>query len=282
MKLFYIISLVLIGTLTSCSQQKYQKPTEALAVVNDRSITLDDFQKQIMPMTAFKGIDTQSISGKKKVLDDMVFQELIFQKAIKEGLHLKNLEIKHAVVDQYLKNKYKNTLEKINEEAIRKYYEQHKDNLDKVHARHIVILAKKDDAEERKLALNKIREIAQEIKSGKIDFADAAKKYSQDSSAANGGDLGYFTRLTMVDNFAKAAFSLQTPLEISSIVDTEFGYHLIQLLDHQVGLEFHQRRIRSHLITQQIQEESNLYYLTLKDGNHVEIFYDRLPQDENK
>ena len=68
---------------------------------------------------------------------------------------------------------------------------------------------------------------------GGKDFAEVAKEYSKDTgSAVNGGDLGWFTRTAMVAEFADAAFS-QKIGEIGEAVQSQFGYHIIQVIDRQ-------------------------------------------------
>lgn len=73
-------------------------------------------------------------------------------------------------------------------------------------------------------------EILQEIKEGKITFEDAAKRSSKCPSGARGGDLGYFWRGTMVKEFENVAF-LTDKGEISSPMKTQFGWHLIKIID---------------------------------------------------
>jgi parvulin-like peptidyl-prolyl isomerase len=74
----------------------------------------------------------------------------------------------------------------------------------------------------------KAENILKQVKAGG-DFATLAKKYSQDSSAANGGDLGFFTRSQMVAPFANAAFSLQPGQVYSTVVQSQYGYHVIKV-----------------------------------------------------
>ncbi|MFA6215223.1 MAG: peptidylprolyl isomerase [Patescibacteria group bacterium] len=77
-------------------------------------------------------------------------------------------------------------------------------------------------------ARKKIEEILKTIKTGKETFEQAAQKYSEDMTASQGGDLGYFGRGQMVPEFEKTAFALN-PGEISDIIKTQFGYHLIKV-----------------------------------------------------
>ena len=90
------------------------------------------------------------------------------------------------------------------------------------------------DAEQRAVHA-KLEALRQDIVAGKIDFAEAAKKHSQDSSAANGGDIGYFPRKLVVDEtYARMAYSLKVG-EISPVVQTEFGLYLIKVTDRKPG-----------------------------------------------
>jgi len=124
---------------------------------------------------------------------------------------------------------------KLDEIELRKYYEDHKGEYLQVHARHILIRAQgspapvkpgqKDlsDAE----ALARAQEIRKRLLAGE-DFATVAAAESDDNSAANGGDLGFFGRGQMVPSFEEVAFSL-TPGKLSEPLKTQFGYHIIRV-----------------------------------------------------
>lgn len=78
---------------------------------------------------------------------------------------------------------------------------------------------------------SKLREYAQRVNKGEADFSTLAKFYSEDGSARNGGELGYMGRNQLVPEFANVAFSLNDPKKVSKIVRSEYGYHIIQLID---------------------------------------------------
>lgn len=78
---------------------------------------------------------------------------------------------------------------------------------------------------------NKLREYARRANSGEADFSTLAKFYSEDGSARNGGELGYMGRNQLVPEFANVAFTLNDPKKVSKIVRSEYGYHIIQLID---------------------------------------------------
>lgn len=77
----------------------------------------------------------------------------------------------------------------------------------------------------------KLRDYAHRVNSGEADFSTLAKFYSEDGSARNGGELGYMGRSQLVPEFANVAFSLNDPKKVSKIVRSEYGYHIIQLID---------------------------------------------------
>ena len=78
---------------------------------------------------------------------------------------------------------------------------------------------------------SRLREFARRVNSGEAEFSTLAKFYSEDGSARNGGELGYSGRNQWVPEFANVAFTLNDPKKVSKIVRTEFGYHIIQLID---------------------------------------------------
>jgi peptidyl-prolyl cis-trans isomerase C len=101
---------------------------------------------------------------------------------------------------------------------------------DSVRARHIIIRASQNDTQEDIENKKKtLRDIRQRVLDGS-SFAEMAKTYSEGPSAPAGGDLGYFSREEMVKPFSDAAFSLK-PGEVSDVVVTSFGYHIIQVVN---------------------------------------------------
>ncbi len=123
----------------------------------------------------------------------------------------------------------------ISDEDVAKYYEQNAQRLgskEERRASHILLNAPKSaTAAERQKALDKARELLAAARKAPASFSDLARKNSQDSgSAPNGGDLDFFARGAMVKPFEDAAFTLKKG-EISDVVETEFGYHIIQVTD---------------------------------------------------
>ena len=78
---------------------------------------------------------------------------------------------------------------------------------------------------------NDHREYTERVTSGQTSFATLARLYSEDGSSRNGGELGFTPRAALDPAFASVAFNLTDPNKISKIVETEFGYHIIQLIE---------------------------------------------------
>ena len=116
---------------------------------------------------------------------------------------------------------------------IEDFYRLHEEDYkepEKVRARQILFrIPPKAKTSEIK-AIQKRAEMVLELARKGEDFAELARKYSQDSTASKGGDLGYFTRADMVKPFSDAAFSLEKG-EISDLVRTRFGLHIIKVED---------------------------------------------------
>lgn len=123
----------------------------------------------------------------------------------------------------------------VNEDDLRTYYKENQDRLvgkEERRASHILINAPKGEpAAAREKAKKQADELLAQVRQNPSSFATVAKKYSQDpGSAPNGGDLGFFTRDAMVKPFEEAVFSMRKG-EISDVVETDFGYHVIMLTD---------------------------------------------------
>lgn len=126
---------------------------------------------------------------------------------------------------------------KISDEEIKKYYEENKSEFykDEVKASHILISTldennKELSEEKKKEAKKKAEDVLKKAKSGE-EFAALAKEYSDDKgSGSEGGDLGFFGKGRMVPEFEEAAYALKVG-EISEIVESQFGYHIIKVTD---------------------------------------------------
>ena len=151
----------------------------------------------------------------------------------------------------------------VNEADLKAYYEQNAIRLsgsEQRRASHILISAAKDlPAAERQKAKEKIDALLAQVRKTPDAFADLARKNSQDTgSAAAGGDLDFFGRGAMVKPFEDAAFSMKKG-DISDVVESDFGYHIIKVTDvktpQQKSFEELRPSIEADLRTQQAQRK---------------------------
>ena len=123
----------------------------------------------------------------------------------------------------------------IPDDQLRKIYDQNKDAYrvpERVHVRHILLKTTDKPAAEVARAQAKAEDLLKQLKAG-ANFADLARKDSEDpGSAVKGGDLGWIVRDQTVKAFENAAFSLK-PNELSGVIKTEYGFHILQVLERQ-------------------------------------------------
>ena len=120
---------------------------------------------------------------------------------------------------------------KVSEKSIVSFYKENQKEFweeGKAKARHILFIAERGSSKKvRREKLRLAKKVLREIRKGK-DFAKLAMEYSEDVSASSGGDVGFVGRGKMVPEFEEAVFSLK-PGQVSNIVETEYGYHVIKV-----------------------------------------------------
>ncbi len=167
---------------------------------------------------------------------------------------------------------------KVTDEEILKFYTDNKERYfskpEQVRASHILIsVDQKADDETKKKAREKAETVLKEVKAGKKEFAELAKNHSNCPSKDQGGDLGPFGKGQMVKPFEDAVFALKQG-EVSGIVETQFGYHIIKLTDRKaaenVSLDEAKGKIAEFLKGQKIQAKVAEYINEIKGKIKVE------------
>jgi peptidyl-prolyl cis-trans isomerase C len=159
----------------------------------------------------------------------------------------------------------------------REFYDKNPDKFkqdESVRASHILFRVDENaDATTKKKVMDQAQSVLKEARSG-ADFAELAKKHSADGSAQQGGDLNFFTHGQMVPAFDQAAFALK-PGEISDIVTTQFGYHIIKVTDHKaaatVPFEQVSPRIKEFLTEQGKRKKADAFIQGLKQKAKIEV-----------
>ena len=163
------------------------------------------------------------------------------------------------------------------DEEVRAFYDKNPEKFkqdEQVRASHILILAdEKADEATKKTARAQIDGILKRARAGE-DFAALAREHSQDGSAQQGGDLNFFGRGSMVPPFEQAAFALKIG-EISDVVTTQFGYHIIKATERRgaqtVPLETVTPQVKQFLTNQKKQERADAFVEGLKQKSRIEV-----------
>jgi peptidyl-prolyl cis-trans isomerase C len=229
---------------------------KVLATVNDIEITSDDVNGLLRSLGPQKGQQFQSEEGQKTLLNEIINQNLFLIDAKENGIdkdeiYLHQIEkLKANVLSQYAIQKTLNTVSLADNEA-RKYYDENAETFKEgaqVKASHVLL----DD----EVAANKVYK---EIVDG-LSFTEAANKYSKCPTNGNGGDLGFFTRGKMVQEFEDAAFSLDIGA-VCKPVKTQFGYHIITVTDKKDAAVKTFEEIKPTLEKQLLSMKQNELYL---------------------
>ena len=233
--IFFGISLLFFSCFSGC-----EKPPEKglgnkeLVKINNVSISLEEFRQMS---------ERQPLEGKMRLLNEkglrdfldnyVITREVLYQEAKQKGLDqnkdvvTKVEDFKRAmVIDALLEEVLKGKIE-VSDSEVQKYYKENESHFtepQEIKIRHIVVNSEPV-----------LREVLTKLGRGE-SFEKLAFTYNIDKSRENGGDLGYIRRGQLTPSFAQfeeAAFSLRKRGEVSEVVRTPFGYHLIQLLERR-------------------------------------------------
>jgi len=313
MKFIIILMVAFFGISIFYGLGQYrsnQGQTYYIANVNETGITSDQLQSAFLNAISryddavLSSLDQSAIvSFKKNILDQLIDYELLYQQAQKEKVKISNDEINleiDKIKDNFsspeefdeglkannitlvrLKEDIKRQLMmnsileetrsqlSISDEELLEYYNENKESFlepEQVHARHILV---ETEEEANNLLL--------QLKEGLTDFAELAKEKSIGPSAPNGGDLGFFTKGQMVKEFEDAAFSLD-PGEISGVVQTQFGYHIIKCEEtkeeYYPTFEEAKEQISNTLRSQRENEAISALALKLREESVIVYNYD--------
>ena len=166
----------------------------------------------------------------------------------------------------------------VSEADSKTFYEENKPRFrqeDSVHASHILIRTPEQaDAAAKAKAKAQADDLLAQIKKG-ADFAELARKFSQDpGSAPNGGDLGFFSKGQMVQPFEQAAFNLK-PGQMSGVVETPFGFHIIRVSETKAGRDMAYEEVKAQIadfLKQQMRDKKSQEFVDqLKAKGKVQI-----------
>ena len=244
-----------------------------VATVNMVELTYDDFKQRITMLELERGPVTPD--RYLEVLRAMVREEILYQAAVGQQLDTKEevkkrLEIsRRQVLSEELLRQKVTPASQVTEEEVKKAYEENKIQLttEAVKVSHIMV---KTETE--------AETIQTELKAGK-SFEELAKAKSQDAgSAEKGGELGMLSRGQTEPEFETAAFALKDG-EVSGVVKTQYGYHIIKVLSHETTLQPYDEvkdRLREMLEKQKQRDVLMKTMAEYEQGAKTELYEDRL------
>jgi len=272
--------LLLLLSVTACKQKAEVKKAAAepvVATINDKEITLSEFTERIKEYPALAHGGEMTEETKKAFLDNLIVRELIFQEALRLGIDKDKETLdfieemkKRVIVDKFFKKEVDQKTQ-VSDEEIKKFFDDNPEEAktpDEVRASHILLKTR----EEADMVLKKVKQGAK--------FEDLAKKFSMDpGSKEAGGDLGFFSQGMMVPEFDSVAFKLNVG-EVSDIVQSRFGFHIIKLLEKKEGkqksIEESKSEIEKKLLGQKRKDKFDTLVADLKAKAKISINDDLL------
>ncbi len=204
-----------------------------------KSVIDELIEKELLFQKAKKYIDDKGAHEEAKVAYNELIQryggtdEALASTAKTSGLSLeefKEVINKAATLQYFVDSKILPSI-KVDDKTIKQFYD---DSMKEIRASHILCNSKPGDTDEEKAAaLAKIKNVQERLSKGE-KFEDLAKEISDCPSAKKGGDLGFFGRGKMVKPFEDAVFSIKVG-EMTDIVKTQFGYHIIKLVEERAS-----------------------------------------------
>ncbi len=273
-EIFVLTAIFLTGTLSGCGRTV--RDEKVLALIGEDKITAEDFNDRIshLPERYRKVVKKR----KAEYLQELISDTLLYQEAVRVGLSkdrevLKIIEVATTkiIIARYLKD---NVYDKIvvTEEEIAEKYKAGKASYklpEVMRVSHILTHSRE-----------KAEEILEEIKNGAV-FEDLARAKSIDPTAQNGGDIGYFPLGQLMPEFERACSNLEQG-EISGVVKTKLGYHIIKLTDRKEPtyrpLEKVGEKIRAEIRASKRRTRFNDLLNELREKTDIEV-YDNVLED---
>lgn len=206
----------------------------------------------------------------EKMFDELLAKNLSSMDEFRSEI-FRNLSIKHLIDKEILPNLI------VTEEESNAFYNENKDKMkqaESVRVSHILAkLDKNASSEEVDAAKQKVEKIRERITAGE-DFAELARASSDCPSAKNGGDLGFIVRGQTVPEFEKCAYGLEKPGQVSEVIKTSFGFHVLKLMEKRperiIPFEEAQQGISQHLKNQKMNGEIDKYVENLFSKAKIE------------
>lgn len=268
LSLFFFISTLLL------SSNIFSATGEPVAEVNGSKITSEVFKASYKQNLLFV---TNKKVTKEKVLNDLINRELGVQRARKNNLHKdpivqKKMEdiMYHAQISKDLEPELKKI--KVTDSDVKDYYQSNPE----LRTAHILFRVRtQPEQKETEAALKQALKIYQMVKKKPGKFPQLANKYSQSSTAVNGGDLGFQPAIIMAPEYFQAIKG-KSKGYITPPVRTQFGYHIIKVLAIKKLSDINTARYKKLVYDQKRDKVLEDYFKNLRDKANVKIMKNAL------
>ena len=231
---------------------------------------------EINALVSDEALDRKLRKVKSSFKSDSIFEHELKNRKLTLDQYKKELKI-DLLMQQVIDREIEPNI-KVSEKDIQSFYEKNKGKFiteKKVRASVILIKAKQGDTKAEKSARQKIESILEDIKNGS-SFSEMATKYSQDSLAPKGGDLGYFAKNQIFGAFSERAFNMKVN-EVSPVFKTGLGLHLLKLTDLKEGkmmpLDKTKTRIEKILRKNKVGNATRNYVEKLKQKSKIKMYF---------
>lgn len=262
-----------------------KKGGKTVAKVDDEEITTGELQDELDKLPPYLKGRVGTPEGRREFLDNLLTRRALMHEAASSGiekdpqLQKQITEYKERLILQKLMQENIEKDPSINDEEIKKYFDAHPEEFkesEQVRARHILIKTEPGaTAAQKGEAKKKAQALQARAKKGE-DFEKLAKDNSQDpGSATRGGDLGFFPKGRMAKAFEDTAFAMKKANQLSDVVETQFGYHVIQYVDRQLtkekSFEEAKEQIRRRLAPQKQRESYQGFIDNVKKKHKIDV-----------
>ena len=274
-KMLFIVSLAVMLFIIPSFLQAAGDADTILATIGSQKITMADFKREINSLPPQYRQMAADPAIQKEFLDTLVTRNIIYQEGVRQKIAERPMVKKQVddfrkkvVVATLLDQEVNKKLKNVSDADLKAYYDKNLKEFQQpkqVKARHILLKDQKQ-----------AEEVRQKLLKGE-DFATLAKQYSIGPSKTRGGDLGFFSRERMVKEFSDVAFSLK-PKEISPVVKTKFGYHIIRVDEIKEGRQQTFDEVKDKLRDKIRAERKNQYFKDYIDGLKKQIKVKTYPE----
>jgi peptidyl-prolyl cis-trans isomerase C len=284
-------SIVVLSFAAACardnapsSSSPAAKPASGGAVIATyagKQFTTEDFRREVERLPPRSRAQLTTPERKRQFVDNFILNELLSEQGRTKGYDrdpeiVRQIDdLRQRLVVQRVMRDYQEA-PVLSDDDIKAYYDQNQRLFSgaQIHAAHILV---KDET----LA----KQLRAQLDAAPEQFEDLAKTNSVDTAtAARGGDLGFFGQGRMVAEFERAAFALENPGDLSPVVHTPFGYHIIKLIERKEGpakpFDDVKERIRVAMVNQRRQELVTQRFDKVKADAKIQINDDVLDKAE--